>query len=177
MNLQSYYNELFSYERDTGNLYWKKRPATSKSNNIFNSLFAHKIAGSISTSKSSKTSYIAVKTKLRTEKAHRIIFAMIYGYTPKEVDHIDHNGLNNKLENLRASNSRDNSKNMPMQKSNKSGCIGVNWHKAAKKWHARAVNLNGERVDLGRYDDINEAIRVRKKYEKEFMYYDDRSDI
>lgn len=52
--------------------------------------------------------------------------------------------------------------------------IGVNWHKAAKKWQARAVNKEGKRIDLGRYDDFKLAVEARKKHEIEFGYYENR---
>jgi len=174
MNLQDYYNNFLDYNPDTGIFIWKKRTPSNRSNNIFNILHAGKVAGYLKTSKKSKTQYLAIGIHGKYHALHRVAFAIMAGYIPKEVDHIDHNGLNNKWNNLRASNSFDNSKNLPMQKSNKSGCIGVNWHKAAKKWHARAVDMNGKRIDLGRYDNIDDAIRVRKEHEIKFGYYEHR---
>lgn len=173
---QQYFKSILDYDPCTGVLTWKERPKTCKSNNIFNSLFSGKKAGNIHRCKRSKTSYIAIRIGKKIYKAHRIAFIIMTGSAPDQVDHIDNNGMNNAWSNLRASDSKDNSRNLPMQTSNKSGYIGVNWHKAAKKWQARAVNKEGKRIDLGRYDDINEAIAVRKKYEKEFGYYDYRED-
>lgn len=177
MDIQSYLNEKLSYNPETGFLTWKTRPDTSKPNKIFNSLYANKFAGFLKTSNKSKTAYLGLKIEGKSYSAHRAIFAMMAGYMPEEVDHIDHDGLNNKWSNLRASNSQDNSKNLPMQKSNKSGYVGVNWHKSAKKWQARANDKNGKRIDLGRYDNIEEAIAIRQKYEKEFGYYNHRGSI
>lgn len=175
--IQAYFHSLFSYDEETGFLYWKERPPTCKENNIFNSRFKNKKVGSVKLGEKSKTPYLTTKVGKKYYAVHRVIFAMCYGYFPEQVDHIDHNGLNNKLDNLRPSSNKDNSKNLPMQKSNKSGHIGVNWHKAAKKWQARAVDLNGKRIDLGRYDNIEDAISVRKKYEKEFKYYQHRDEV
>lgn len=175
--IQAYFHSLFSYDKETGFLYWKERPATCRPNNIFNAKFAGKKAGFIHNTIRSKTSYFFTRIGNQHYAIHRVIFAMHHGYLPEQVDHIDHNGLNNKLDNLRASSNKDNSKNMPMQKSNKTGCIGVNWHKSAKKWQARAIDLHGKRIDLGRYDDIEDAIAVRKKYEKEFKYYQHRDEV
>lgn len=175
--IQEYFHSIFNYDHEKGVLYWKPRKGESKGDRIFNSTYALKEAGSVVSSKNSSTKYIQTKINGKTQKNHRIIFAMIHGYMPEQVDHIDHNGLNNRADNLRASNSKDNSKNLPMQKSNKSGHIGVNWHKSAKKWQARAVDLNGKRIDLGRFDSIDEAVAVRKKYEIEFKYYQHREDV
>lgn len=175
--LQEYLHKLFIYEKETGFLYWRKREGNTRSDAVFNSRFPGKKVGYIKKTARSKTTYIATFLDGKYQGLHRIVFAMHYGYMPEQVDHIDHDGTNNRIENLRASNNRDNSKNLPMQKSNKSGHIGVNWHKAAKKWQARAVDRNGKRIDLGRYDNIEDAIAIRKKYEKEFGYYQYRDDV
>lgn len=164
-------NGLLSYNPETGDFTWKERTSGTKSDNIFNSLFANSKAGSVVTSSRSKTSYIAIKIFGKSYKAHRLAFVLMGESLPLQVDHLDHNGMNNKWSNLRPSDSVDNSRNLPMQKSNKTGVIGVNWHKAAKKWQARAVNQSGQRVDLGRYDDFNKAVEARMLYEKKFGYY------
>ena len=96
------------------------------------------------------------------------------GWAPEEVDHLDHDGTNNRWSNLRKSNNKDNSKNKPKQKSNKTGVIGVNWHKAAGKWQARAVDKNGKRIDLGRFDSFDDAVLARKTHEILFGYYEHR---
>lgn len=176
-NTQEYFKSLLQYDQVTGVFNWKARPPINRSNNMFNALFAGSRAGSVSRSKRSKTSYIVIKIEGKTYKAHRIAFIIMTGSAPEQVDHIDHNGMNNAWENLRASDSKDNSRNLPKQVSNKSGYIGVNWHKSAKKWQARAVDKNGFRVDLGRYSDINDAIHVRAEYEKKFGYFEHRGEI
>ena len=175
--IQKYFHSIFTYDPETGILRWKEREGRTYSDKVFNGRFIGKISGSNVTSDHSKTSYLQSRVQGKTYKNHRIIFAMMEGYMPEQVDHIDHNGLNNKWDNLRASNSADNSKNLPMQKSNKTGCIGVNWHKSAKKWQARAVNKEGKRIDLGRYDNIEDAIKARKDHEKEFGYYEYREAV
>lgn len=174
--------KALDYNPDSGIFTWKFRdhdfPSVSKnarlSANIFNSLYAGTEARNVSTSKRSVTSYIHIKILNKTYKAHRLAFLYMEGYMPDEVDHLDHNGLNNKWSNLRASNSKDNCKNMPMQKSNKTGVIGVNWHQAAGKWQARAVDLDGNRIDLGRYDSFDDAVKARKDHEVKFKYYNNR---
>ena len=177
MNIQDYYKQFFIYNPDTGDLIWKERPEVSRADKTFNKTLAGKKAGYIKKVSRSKTPYIWIELHGKAHSAHRIAFAIMKGYFPDEVDHIDHDGLNNKWENLRESNSKDNAKNKPMQKSNKSGYIGVNWHKAAKKWQARANDRDGKRIDLGRFDNIEDAIKARKDAEKEFGYYQHRGDL
>lgn len=175
--LQKYFNSFFIYDAETGNLYWRKREELSQGDIGFNKRFAGKQVGCAKIGTKSKTAYYTTRLGEKYFAVHRIIFAMHHGYLPEQVDHIDHNGLNNKIENLRPSNNKDNARNLPMQKSNKSGYIGVNWHKSAKKWQARAVDLNGKRVDLGRFDNIEDAIKIRKEYEVKFKYYNNREAV
>ncbi len=131
--IQAYFHSLFSYDKETGFLYWKERTGNTHSDRVFNSRFIGKKVGSVKIGAKSKTPYLTTRVGKKYYAVHRIIFAMNHGYFPEQVDHIDHNGLNNKLNNLRPSNNKDNAKNLPMQKSNKSGHIGIDWHKAAKK--------------------------------------------
>ena len=42
---------------------------------------------------------------------HQIIFMMFHGYIPKEIDHIDRNVVNNKIENLKETTRSENLKN------------------------------------------------------------------
>lgn len=181
---QTFIKKILDYDPISGSFTWKERGAESfqhspepiKSRNIFNGQFCGKKAGSELTSKRSKTSYIAIKINGKSYKAHRLAFLFMEGFIPEEVDHIDHNGVNNSWINLRASNKNDNAKNHPIQHNNKTGMAGVNWHKSAKKWQVRANN-NGKRVDLGRYSTLEEAIKVRKDYEVKFKYYENRGEI
>ena len=59
--IQEYFNSMFSYNPETGDLTWKERTDKSMSSNIFNGRFVGKIAGSKVTSKHSKTTYLQVK--------------------------------------------------------------------------------------------------------------------
>lgn len=179
---QDLVRQLLHYDPETGLFTWKKRTASKitpnkRGVNVFNKRYANTIAGNSFTPDRSKTSYINIKIFNKTYKAHRLAFIYMEGRAPAEVDHLDHDGNNNKWSNLRASNNRDNSKNLPKQKSNKTGVIGVNWHKSAKKWQARAVDKNGVRVDLGRFDSFDDAVKARKEHEIKFGYYESRGEL
>ncbi len=69
---------------------------------------------------------------------------------PKEIDHIDRNKLNNKIENLREVTKSENMANRKKHKTNKSGYKGVAYHKASKKWRA-SVRINKKDVWIGCY--------------------------
>ena len=47
-------------------------------------------------------------------------------------------------------------------KANKSGVVGVNWDKSRGKWQA-SIRFKGYKYNLGRFDDIQDAIDARKE--------------
>ena len=56
------------------------------------------------------------------------------------VDHIDHNGLNNRKKNLRLCTFADNAKNINSATPGTSRYKGVHWHKKLNKWAAQITN-------------------------------------
>ena len=84
----------------------------------------------------------------RKHQAHRIAWLLHYGIDPcpLEIDHIDGNRLNNKLENLRLATRQQNQFNRPKNKNNSSGYKGVYKHK--DKWRA-GIRINGRICWLG----------------------------
>lgn len=53
-------------------------------------------------------------------------------------------------------------------KSNKSGVTGVNWDKSRNKWQA-SIRFKGKKYNLGRFNDLQDAIDARKKAEEEIF--------
>lgn len=78
------------------------------------------------------------------------------------IDHINHNGLDNRRENLRICNNRRNQYNSKPQKGAASRYKGVSWSKQNNKWIAQ-ININGKNKYLG-YFTIEED--ARDAYEK-----------
>jgi hypothetical protein len=152
MNLsKNILNEKFEYV--DGNLIWKK--AIRKDLN-------GRIAGTLHP-KGYKTVFVCGKAYL----LHRLIFLYHYGYLPLQVDHIDTNKANNKIENLRESSESQNRCNSQMQQNNTSGYKNISWDKSRNKWHV-AVALGGKTVFSKRFNDLDEAIvaarEARQKY-------------
>ena len=115
---------------------------------------AGSIAGSIS-----RDGYRRTAIKNKTYLVHRIIFFMHYGYMPEVVDHIDGNGLNNNLSNLRPATQQQNCQNRRLSIANKSGYKGVFWQKSVKKWR-----VDCDRKYLGLFDTLDEAIKCAQNY-------------
>ncbi len=83
---------------------------------------------------------------------HRLIFMFHHGYFPQEVDHIDGNKHNNKIENLRAATRSENAKNQKLKTSNTSGHKNVAWAKREQKWRVR-LTVNGKDKHIGYFID------------------------
>jgi len=105
---------------------------------------------------------------------HRIVFALHNGFMPKMLDHIDGNKTNNKIENLREATKKENGYNRKLNKNNKSGIKGINWHKNNNKWQV-SINVDGKQKYLGCFKDIEIAKKVielnRVEHHKNFARF------
>ena len=98
-----------------------------------------------------KDGYVWVKIDNQRYSAHRIIFYMAHGYCPEYVDHIDGNGLNNRIENLRPATLSQNKANQKTYSNNTSGVKGVYWCKPKNGWVAQ-ISYNNQRRTLGKFE-------------------------
>ena len=104
--------------------------------------------------------------------AHRVIWAIVYDEWPRaDVDHIDGDPRNNRIENLRNVSHRINMRNAKKQKNNTSGYNGVHWDKRDGMWCAK-ITISGHTTRLGLFFDMQEAIAARKKAEINQGYTD-----
>lgn len=79
-------------------------------------------------------------------KAHRVVFFLAHGYWPAQVDHIDGNRQNNRMDNLRAASANENQHNQ--------ACKG--YYFVSGKYRA-TIRVDGKAVYLGRFDTPEEA--------------------
>ena len=82
-----------------------------------------------------------------------------------EIDHINNNGLDNRKCNLRFVSRSTNNMNRFNSKYNKSGFIGVSFHKALNKWRAYS-SVNNRQIHLGYFLNKKDAIKTREEYNK-----------
>lgn len=105
--------------------------------------------------------YAAVNVGGGMLRAHRIIYAIVHGEMPGEIDHIDGNPMNNRIENLRDVSHSVNMHNSKKSKDNTSGFPGVYWHSQHQKWYA-CIRADGRLIHIGYFDDFDEAVQARK---------------
>lgn len=77
-----------------------------------------------------------------------------------QIDHINHDTLNNTSENLREVTVSENGQNRKgARKNNKSGYRGVIWHKKSKAWNVQ-LRVNRIKMSFGYFANKEEANRV-----------------
>lgn len=87
---------------------------------------------------------------------HSLILPTPVGITP---DHINGNGLDNQRSNLRPATKSQQAANSKLRRNNTSGYRGVCWDKSRGKWVVH-IDVRRRRLNLGRYDDKDEAARA-----------------
>lgn len=86
----------------------------------------------------------------------------------KVIDHVNHNPLDNRKQNLRICTYRQNSFNKKVSQNNLSGVSGVVSVKGKNRWKAR-IWYKGEQIYLGQYKTFEEAVNARKKAEQKYF--------
>lgn len=180
---KDYLNEALEYNPDTGILRWKYRPVshfqgtasrTSKhACNQWNSRFAGRVTNCATRNRGKY--YITVNLNYNTYNAHRLIWMMCYGEVPLEIDHINGDGTDNRLANLRNVTHLENSKNRRRCTTNKTGILGVSEHNRLNRWRAR-INADGGRVNLYWGSDYFEACCARKSAELKYGFHENHGD-
>jgi len=76
-----------------------------------------------------------------------------------EVDHKDHDGLNNRKGNLRTCTKDQNARNRKQQVNNTSGYKGVTWQNRRSPWKA-GIYVNRKRIHLGSFPTKAQAAKA-----------------
>jgi hypothetical protein len=155
---QTELKEILHYNPETGEFNWIESKQGRKLNGFVGTI--------------DKTNgYLRIKTNNKRYYAHRLAFLWMTGSFPiKQTDHRNHNRLDNRWINLRTVSRQENQRNRSLNSNNKSGFVGVSWHKHANKWVAQ-IRINGKLKYLGLFTDLAEAIDTRKKANIKYGYH------
>lgn len=100
---------------------------------------------------------LQVCVSYRRYLVHRIVWLWHFGYFPEaEIDHINRDPTDNRIENLREVGRQCNQRNTGNYATNASGVKGVCWNERYQKWRAY-INLSKRTIFLGLHDDFLEA--------------------
>ena len=132
---QSYLKTLLYYDSETGLFKWV---------NSKRGLPANCIAG-----RTNPKGYRVIGINTKIYMAHRLVWLYVYGEWPLlELDHIDGNKDNNRINNLREATRSQNQRNMGAHKDSKSGVKGIH---LTQNGRYRAT------ISLGTFGTLEEA--------------------
>ena len=140
---QTYLRTVFDFDRESGKLYWA----------MSHQLYPGQEAGYVNVDRNGyKRRMVHIHGKMRM--VHRLIWLMEYGDVPRLIDHRDGNGLDNRLNNLRAASKAQNAANRGATRKNKLGVKGV--RRVGNRYHAN-IRVNYERIHLGSFTELEQA--------------------
>jgi len=164
------------YDPLTGELTWLHRPewtfearagrTPSHMANAWNAAWAGKRAFTSTAVNGYKTGSI----NNQSYYAHRVIYKMITGTEPKDIDHEDGVRSRNVFKNLIDKGQPGNAKNRCLSSNNTSGYHGVSYSKRHNLWLATIYD-DGKPVYLGWYKVKDDAIKARKEAESRYSYH------
>lgn len=154
----------FRYDSGTGALIWRERPDVRPS---WNSRWAGREAGTVK-----DTGYRVLAYRRKLVRAHWVVWAMHHGRWPSaDIDHINHDREDNRIENLREVTRKANCRNASRSKTNTSGRTGVVWCTAQNRWRAQ-ISPDRRHVYLGHFDEFRDAVAARDAAEKRFGFHE-----
>jgi hypothetical protein len=152
--------EMFTYDQNTG-VFTRKI--------MIGRMSPGTIAGSKCHRK--KRAYIRICVNRKFYYLHQLAWFYCHGKWSKMIDHLDGDGTNNKLENLRSCTYSENMGNSKVYSTNKSGFKGVHWHKLKNKWGSQIV-IASKNINLGYFinkeDAYAEYCKASVKYRGKF---------
>lgn len=144
---------LLRYDRKTGRIYWR----------VSNGSRAPKGSEAGTKKRSRNRIYRSLFFRGRFYQSHRVAWLLFYGSWPDgQIDHIDHDALNNRIRNLRIVSTVDQQRNLSLKRNNTSGFNGVYWASRDKRWYAE-IMVNWKKIHLGGFLELSDAIKARRK--------------
>jgi len=145
---QARLKELLDYSETTGHFTWKNKRGNRS---------AGSLAGCVAKNPRTGHEHTAIRVDGHLYQAHRLAWLYVHGSWPvDQIDHINHDSLDNRIANLREVDHTENHRNLGKKCNNASGYTGVAWHSQKGKWRAY-ICPNRKQKHLGLFDTKEEA--------------------
>jgi hypothetical protein len=151
---------LFDYDPSTGVLTWRSRTPDQFAGehaqrlcNSWNARYAGTAAGS------ADDGYLKTRIEGESFRCHRIIYKLLTGMEPEEIDHVDGDKSNNRLQNLAPATHSQNMKNVAKKKRDTNRHPGV--FLVGRRWHVRVGNNH-----IGTFGTEQDALAARRNEER-----------
>lgn len=132
----------FLFDYSDGGLFWRNsRGSNAKAGNRAGRLL--------------NTGYRSIHVEGRRYQEHRLVFLWHKGYMPAQIDHINGQKSDNRIENLREANHSQNQMNTANRDSH-SGLRGVRFVEKTGRWAAR-IYKEGKEIRIGTFATAEQA--------------------
>lgn len=167
---------LLRYEPETGKLYWRRRSTSfftpgERTVEHQAAVWNANYAGTEAFTAINEAGYRRGRLLGKSCRAHRVIFKMMTGRDPDEVDHIDGDRQNNSWRNLREVDRQQNCRNTGLSRRNKSGAPGVHWYSDNGGCWRAYLYLGGKTKYIGTFATKDDAVRARREAERKLGYH------
>ena len=164
--MEEFLKQNLDYCALSGNLYWKQPNGNSRK--------LHKPVGTNSNrlNKAYRVFGATIGGKSINLYCHRVAWLLYYNEWPSQhIDHIDGDGCNNKITNLRLVTVTQNTQNTSKRGFCSSVYKGVSWSNSVNKWHSY-ITHNKKRKHLGYFiTQLDAAIAYDKAAKELFGEY------
>jgi hypothetical protein len=138
--------QLFAYDNNTGLVSWK----IPRKNGV--------VAGVVAGSVDSTSGYARLCFGRKSYKVHRVVWALAYGEWPViDIDHINGDKTDNRLENLRLATRAENLRSMKKRKNSLCSLKGVTRYMKNKDRFCAQIRIDGKQRSLGIFDSQQAA--------------------
>lgn len=169
-------HQLLDFDAVTGRLRWRVRDVVwftasqTRTAEHIAALWNKRYAGTLALDGVSHQGYREGHLLGISFKAHRVIWKMLNGTEPEQIDHEDGNRANNRESNLVAATNATNTKNAKMRSDNSTGVVGVYFYPYQKRnkrrWQAQVGGKH-----LGIFDSFDDAVAARRAAEVKYGYH------
>lgn len=112
-----------------------------------------------------KDGYIVNKTDDEMIRMHRLI---LNADNEQVVDHINHHKEDNRKCNIRLCTTKENNRNIGVQKNNTSGLTGIIYDEKYNCWRV-SITVDYKKINIGTFANKQDAVNARLEAEKEYF--------